>query len=608
MNTSVSPTSVPVTQILGQALRSAITRASQAGQLGALTTPEQVATLKLVVEIPNDRSYGDYACPSALGMAKICRLSPAQIANVIATEVNNVELDPLDVTASVAGKGFINFQLGPTFLARSLEQILNLGDHYGKSCVDQPERILLEFVSANPTGPLHVGHGRWAAVGSTLANLLRWTGHQVDREFYINDAGNQMQILGKSLQIRVQQLQGESVQLPEDSYQGSYLVDMAKRLLSEAETGSQVLPTSLQQFTDYAYTQILTWHQETLHQFKADFEQWFSERQLHTPDPETHFSPIDQTLQELENQGYLYQATAPRQEDPKPGAEEAVFFKSADMGDDKDRVVKKGDGSLTYLAADIAYHRDKVRRGYHRLITILGSDHHGYVARLKAGVAAFNPDVEMEAVIGQFVKLFRLDPETQTKTEVRMSKRTGNFVSLNDLIEDDEIGVGVDAARWFLLSNSMDTAINFDLDLARDRESLENPVVYAHYSHARCCTLLRRIEAEAQLDRSGLAPILNDQGKLLFVQPEERILLLRLLALPDEIQFAAQERAPHRIIRYTESLASDFNKFYDECRIFPLLQDDPPLALARLQLVKATRQVLFNLLTGILGISAPESM
>ncbi len=596
------PSSTSLQTYLATALRAAIERASQVGALGSLT-PNHVDRVKRVVEIPKDTSYGDYASPSALGMKKLCNLPPPKIAQALVAELS----DP-DFEVSLAGPGFINFRLKPMFLNRLLQEILTLGDDYGKTTTEQPERILVEFVSANPTGPLHLGHGRWAAVGSTLSNLLRWTGHHVDREFYINDAGNQMQILGRSLQVRLQQLQGEAVELPEDAYKGSYIIDMAKDLLAAIASGTQPQPQSLQEFTDYAYRHILQWHQDTLHHFQVDFEQWFSERQLHQPDPNTQASAIDQTLKELEEREYLYQATAPRQEEPKPDAEAALFFKTADFGDDKDRVVRKGDGSLTYLSADIAYHRDKLRRQYNRLINILGSDHHGYVARLKAGVGAFSQEVELEALIGQFVKLFQTDPDTQARTEVRMSKRTGNFVSLNDLIDDEEIGVGVDAARWFLLSNSMDSAINFDLDLARQQDSLDNPVVYAHYSHARCCTLLRRVAEERGIDLTATASIMTEDGSLIMPEPEERSLLMRLIALPDELRQAAAERAPHKIIRYVELVASDFNKFYDKCRIYPTLEEDPALAMARLQLVKATRQVLFNALTQILGISAPTSM
>ncbi len=594
-------TSTSLYQVLSESFRAAVLQASQAGQLGAFT-PDQVDTIKVVIEVPKDTRYGDYASPSALGMKQRCGLPPAQIAKSIVDHMPQTLVE-----VSVAGPGFINFRVRPVYLDQLLQEILALGANYGKTTAEHPEKILVEFVSANPTGPLHVGHGRWAAVGSTLANLFTWTGHQVETEFYINDAGNQMQILGRSLQIRVQQLQGEAVELPDDAYKGSYLVDMARRLLAEVEAGEHPMPTSLAEYTDYAYHQILDWHKQTLHQFQTDFDHWFSERTLHQVDPETALSAVTQTLNELEAKDYLYRSRSPRQEEPKPDAEEAIFFKTAEFGDDKDRVVKKGDGSLTYLTADIAYHRDKVQRGYNRLINILGSDHHGYVPRLKAGVGAFSQEVELEVVIGQFVKLFQTNPETQTRTEVRMSKRTGNFVSINDLMDDEDIGVGVDAARWFLLSNSMDSAINFDLDLARDQANLDNPVVYAHYSHARCCTLLRKVAAEKGIDTQQSASILQDQD-LLFTEPEERILLIQLLGFPDEIRTAAAERAPHKIIRYIEAVARDFNKFYDKCRIYPTLDTNLPLAMARLQLVKATRWVLFNALTQILGITAPESM
>ncbi len=594
------PQSTSLIRFLTAAVSGAIQQAAEAGQLGSLT-PGPAAGVIPVIQIPNDTRYGDYACPTALGMAKLCRMAPAQIAQTLLKH-----LDLPHVETSVAGAGFINFRLGDPFLAERLQELLQLGVDFGKTATSHPERILLEFVSANPTGPLHVGHGRWAAVGSTVANLLYWTGHQVDREFYINDAGNQMQILGKSLAVRVKQLQGEEIPLPEDAYRGTYLIDVAQRLLDQVNAGIRTLPTTPEEYTDFAYGEMLAWQKKTLQQLQTEFEQWFSERRLHAPDPTTGLSAIQQALQELQERGFLYRAKAPRGEDPKPNAEEAIYFKTQEFGDDKDRVVQKADGSVTYLAADIAYHRDKVRRGYQRLINILGSDHHGYMGRLNAAVGAFSLDVKLEILIGQFVKLFKTDPETGEKTEVRMSKRTGNFVSLNDLIEDPEIGVGADAARWFLLSNSMDSPINFDLDLAV-KQTFDNPVVYVHYSHARCCTLLRRLQEEEKVELTDKVS-LTEKKELPYKEPEERTLLLRLLALPDELMTAAEERAPHKIIRYTEAIAADFNKFYDNCRILPLLQEDPVLAQARIQLVQATRQVLFNLLTGILGLSAPESM
>jgi arginyl-tRNA synthetase len=592
--------STSLIRFLTAAVAESIQRAAAAGQLGSLT-PERAAGVVPVVQIPSDPRYGDYACPTPLGMAKLCRLAPAQIAQTL-----QKHLDLPDIETEVAGGGYLNFRLGDPFLARRLQELLRLGDDFGKTASPHPERILLEYVSANPTGPLHVGHGRWAAVGSTLANLLRWTGHQVEREFYINDAGNQMRLLGQSLEVRVRQLQGEEVALPEDGYHGSYLIDIARRLLEQVQAGIRPLPASLEEYIEFAYEEILAWQKQTLQQLRTEFDHWFSERRLHTPDPQTGLSAIQQALQELQERGFLYRARAPRGEDPKLGAEEAVYFKTQEFGDDKDRVVQKADGSFTYLAADIAYHRDKVRRGYQRLINILGSDHHGYIGRLRAAVAAFNPEVKLEILIGQFVKLFKADPETGEKVEVRMSKRTGNFVSLNDLIEDPEIGVGVDAARWFLLSSSMDSPINFDLDLAV-KQTFDNPVVYVHYSHARCCTLLRRLQEEEKVKLTDEVA-LTEQRRLPYREPEERALLLRLLALPDELIAAAEERAPHKIIRYAEAVAADFNKFYDNCRILPLLKEDPLLAQARIQLVQATRQVLFNVLTGILGLSAPESM
>ncbi|MEM9567330.1 MAG: arginine--tRNA ligase [Cyanobacteria bacterium P01_E01_bin.34] len=590
-------TSTPIPELLAAELNNAISRASAAGNLGALKEKEQLEALKISVEIPNDTTYGDYATPNALGMAKVCRMSPRAIAEAIAAEV---QLD--DVEVSIAGPGFINFRLGPTFVQRQLQLILNMKDDFGKTATDSPEKILLEFVSANPTGPLHVGHGRWAAIGSTLANLLTWTGHEVDREYYINDAGNQMQNLGRSLQVRVKQQQGEDIELPDESYRGTYLVEMAEKLVAN---GSQI--ESVEDYTEYAYEELLNWQKATLHELGTDFEQWFSERRLHAIG-ENNKSEIDRTLEDLQTRDLLYTANAARQDETvKDGAEEATYFKTGDFGDDKDRVVVKGDGKRTYLAADIAYHRDKLGRGYDRLINILGSDHHGYISRLKASVGAFgfNPD-SLEVLLGQFVKLFRTNGESGEREEVKMSKRSGNFVTLNDLIDDPDIGVGVDATRWFLLTNSADSQVNFDLDLAV-KQTNDNPVFYVQYAHTRCCSLIRMAK-EAGLEVPSAAGISKD-GALLFTEPEERKLLMSLLAVPEQLKRAAEERATHKVVRLAEAIAIDFHKFYDRCRILgEVLKETPDLAKARLALVEATRQVLFNLLEGVLAIHAPTSM
>lgn len=575
-------------------LSATLQRAYAAQTLGALSDPADLPEVKITV--PNDISYGDYASPVALGMAKLCKLAPAKIAAAIQAEWQHEA-----ISLSVAGPGYLNFSLSASFLQQALEDLFAQGNAYGQTSTPTPEHILLEYVSANPTGPLHVGHGRWAAIGSTLANLLRWSGHSVDREYYINDAGNQMQLLGKSLQVRYQQLQGEAVELPEDCYRGEYLKDLAASLDPDNPAIESVAA-----LTDFAYGAILAQQQDTLAQFRTIFERWFSERVLHTPDPATGLSAVDQTLQELEANGFTYRAGAARQDEAAPNKAEAVFFQSADWGDDKDRVVVKDDGSRTYLAADIAYHRDKLRRGYDRLINIWGADHHGYIARVKAAVAAFGlPPEKLEVLLGQFVKLFRTNPETQKREEVRMSKRSGNFVSLNDLIDDPEFGVGVDAARWFLISNTTDTPINFDLDLAV-KQSNDNPVFYVQYAHTRCCSLLKLAEAATGLIPG---PIATEAGELYCETTEERILLLQLLNVPEALRTAALERSPHKVTRLAENVATAFHKFYDHCRILgPVASETPALASARLSLVAATRQVLFNLLEGVLGISAPTEM
>jgi arginyl-tRNA synthetase len=456
---------------LRQTLYAALQQAFAAGRLGQLAqipTPSEV-----VFQPPKNPTYGDYASPIALSLAKPAGLNPLQIAETLMEY-----LDSSGFTAEVAKPGFINFKVQDSLLAKQLALILKQGADYGRTTPAKPRKILLEFVSANPTGPLHVGHGRWAALGSSLANLLRFAGHEVTTEFYINDAGNQMSLLGQSLGVRYLQELGYEATMPEKGYQGDYIKDLAQTLISEWKDLKASAPVDW--FTDYAYQHLLQQQKETLAAFRTEFDHWYSERTLHEE------GIVQKAIDDLEKRGMLYraetsqaeQAEVERETDEGDGSG-ALFFKAAQFGDDKDRVIQRSNGLLTYLAADIAYHREKFERGYDLLINIWGADHHGYVPRVKAAVQALgHPPEDLEIIIGQLVKLLKLNPETGKKEEVRMSKRTGNFITLDDLIygiDSSEDAVGPDAARWFILGQSADSSVNLDLDLAVKRDT-DNPV------------------------------------------------------------------------------------------------------------------------------------
>ena len=596
---------------LRQTLYAALQEAFAAGQLGQLAQIPKAS--EVVFQPPKNPTYGDYASPIALSLAKPAGLNPLQIAEILVEY-----LDRSGFSAEVAKPGFINFKVQDSLLAKQLALILNQGSNYGRTTPAKPRKILLEFVSANPTGPLHVGHGRWAAIGSTLANLLRFAGDEVTTEFYINDAGNQMSLLGQSLGVRYFQELGYEATMPEKGYQGDYIKDLAQTLIREWKDIKASAPVDW--FTDYACQHLLQQQKETLAAFRTEFDHWYSERTLHEE------GIVQKAMDDLEKRGMLYradtsqaeQAEGERETDEGDGSG-ALFFKAAQFGDDKDRVIQRSNGLLTYLAADIAYHREKFERGYDLLINIWGADHHGYVPRVKAAMQALgHPPEDLEIIIGQLVKLLKLNPETGKKEEVRMSKRTGNFITLDDLIygiDSPEDAVGPDAARWFILSQSADSSVNLDLDLAVKRDT-DNPVYYVQYAHTRACSVFRNLGDYPELLkflanlRSGFNPatLIGESGFLLNT-PEERALILRLINAPDQFRRAAEERAPQILVRYSEELANDFMKFYDRCRILPLLRENPKdaLAYARGVLMVAAKQVLATAL-GLLGISAPESM
>ncbi|BAL83902.1 putative arginyl-tRNA synthetase [Selenomonas ruminantium subsp. lactilytica TAM6421] len=520
----------------------------------------------VVLEVPPQKEFGDFATNFAMQSARVFRKAPRQIAEEL---VKRIEGDWLD-HAQIAGPGFLNFYLKGNVLYDSFQKILEAGENYGQLPQKDAPKIQVEYVSANPTGLLHVGHGRGAAAGSALVNLLRAAGYPVESEYYINDAGNQMNNLARSVNARYLELLGQDVEFPEDGYHGQDIIDTAQRIIDKE--GDKYLSMSdeerMEIFKDLAYVEKLAALKEDLASFNVTFDKWFSERTLH---PEA----VNAAVKILQDNGNIYE---------KDGA---LWLKSTAYGDDKDRVVIRDNGVPTYLAADIAYHHNKYERGFDRLINIWGADHHGYVCRVKAAMDALGHDSKkLTVLLLQMVALYR------GGELVKMSKRTGQSVTLNELMEE----VGTDAARYFFLMRSLDSQLDFDLDLAK-KKSNDNPVYYIQYAHARICSIFR------QCKETGLS--LSDKPELSLLTDESEIdLIKKIEEYPEEIERAARDYAPQRIARYSYDLASAFHSFYNKCRIVGV---EPKLAEARLALVTVTAHVIRHSL-GILGVSAPEQM
>ena len=501
-------------------------------------------------------------------LARLLHTSPLNIAKAIDDHLDKqaCRIEKLEI----AGPGFINFWMKKGVLGDIITAILNQGAEFGTNDSGHGLPVLVEYVSANPTGPLHVGHGRGAAAGSALVNILRAAGYPVESEYYINDAGNQMDNLALSVNARYLEHFGVQVEFPENGYHGADIIDTAQRIIKK--DGDKYLQMEeaerLNIFKDLAYLEKLAALKEDLAAFQVTFDKWFSERPLH---PEA----VKAAVKILQDNGNIYE---------KDGA---LWLKSTAYGDDKDRVVIRDNGVPTYLAADIAYHHDKYERGFDRLINIWGADHHGYVCRVKAAMDALGHDSEkLTVLLLQMVALYR------GGELVKMSKRTGQSVTLNELMEE----VGTDAARYFFLMRSLDSQLDFDLDLAK-KKSNDNPVYYIQYAHARICSIFR------QCKETGLS--LSDKPELSLLTDESELdLIKKIEEYPEEIERAARDYAPQRIARYSYDLASAFHSFYNKCRIVGV---EPKLAEARLALVTVTAHVIRHSL-GILGVSAPEQM
>lgn len=533
---------------------------------GALPTGEYPA---VILEVPPQKEFGDFASNIAMQAARVARMSPKAIADIL---VERMDYDWLD-RAEVAGAGFINFFLASDLIYKTLAGILTTGETYGNAPMRENDTVQVEYVSANPTGPLHVGHGRGAAYGSALVNLLRAAGYKTYAEYYINDAGNQIDNLAKSVNARYLELLNMKYEFPEEGYRGKDIIDTAQELINWRGDFFAVVDEDarIPFFREFALTEKLNGLRRTLRRFNVEFDSWFSERKLHKD------GEIKMATDQLMASGAMYE---------KDGA---LWLASEQYGDDKDRVVIRDNGVPTYLAADIAYHRNKYERGYKTMINIWGADHHGYIARVKAAMEAlgYNPD-RLEILLLQMVSLYR-DGEL-----VKMSKRTGESVTLDELIDE----VGVDASRYFFLMRSLDSQLDFDIDLAKKRSS-DNPVYYIQYAHARIFSIYHQL-SEANINWGDWEA--TDFSAL--KAENELELIKKLASYPEEIARAARDRAPHHISRYLYELAGMFHSFYKQGRIMGVESD---LQQARVGLITAVRYVLAHGLK-ILGIAAPEQM
>ena len=561
------------------------------------------------VERTRDLAHGDYASNAAMRHAKAARRNPRELAAAI---VKALPADPAVTRVEIAGPGFINFHLAPAAYHEELGRVLEEGRHYGSQAPASRENVLLEFVSANPTGPLHVGHGRHATYGSVLGNLMQAAGYRVTREFYVNDAGRQVDIMAVSVWLRYLEALGEAVPFPSNGYKGEYLLPIAAalarsagrayahgadavraRLPADAPEGGdkEVFVDALiarmrallgeegfRAVVDHALSGMLADIREDLAEMGVGFDRWYSERSLAAR------GAIDEALKRLETKGHTYR---------KDGA---LWFRATAFGDDEDRVVERENGVRTYFASDIAYHLDKRLRGFERLIDVLGADHHGYVARVRGGLAAMGePPDSLEVCLIQLVSLYRAGQK------VAMGKREGNFVTLRQLRNE----VGNDAARFYYVMRSNDQPLDFDLDLAKSRTT-ENPVFYIQYAHARVASVLRQVaerglKHDAARGRAVLARL---------TEPHEHRLMVAITRYPEVIELAAATRAPHTLVNYLRELATEFHGAYaagNENPAHRVIVEDGELMDARLVLLNGARQVIANGL-GLLGISAPESM
>ncbi|MCS0655050.1 arginine--tRNA ligase [Cytobacillus firmus] len=545
---------------LKQEIKDAVVKAGLAAE-------EQIPDV--ILEIPKEKSHGDYSTNMAMQLARVAKKAPRVIAEelIASFDSSKASIEKIEI----AGPGFINFYMNNAYLTDLIPAVLEAGDQYGETTVGNNQKIQVEFVSANPTGDLHLGHARGAAVGDSLCNILDKAGYDVSREYYINDAGNQINNLALSVEARYFQALGLDKEMPADGYHGEDIIGIGKKLADEH--GDKYVNADEKErfdfFREYGLKYEMAKLKQDLEDFRVPFDVWYSETSLY------HNGKIDTALQALKDNGHIYEE------------EGATWFRSTTFGDDKDRVLIKNDGSYTYLTPDIAYHKDKLERGFEKLINIWGADHHGYIPRMKAAIQALGYDRDaLEVEIIQLVHLYK------NGEKMKMSKRTGKAVTMRDLVEE----VGLDATRYFFAMRSADTHLDFDLDLAVS-QSNENPVYYAQYAHARISSILRQGEEQ------GMSAEAADYS---LISAEKEIDVLKKIGeFPQSVGEAAQKRMPHRITNYIYELASSFHSFYNAEKV--LDAENPERTKARLALIKAVQTTLKNSLK-LIGVSAPEKM
>lgn len=544
---------------LMQALQYSVTKAVNAGLLPSVSIPD------FIIESPREKDHGEFATNLAMLLAKPVKIAPRKIAEIITT---NLELTGISVQkVAIAGPGFINFYMEPTWAHQAIREVIEQDHDYGRADLGKGKKVQVEFVSANPTGLLHMGNARGAALGDSIATVLDFAGFNVQREYYINDAGNQIENFGKSLEARYLQQLGQDVPVPEEGYQGEDLITTVKNFIEQEQQLAVSSSSRREKLVEFALAEKLAAIKNTLLDFGITYDSWFSEDSLHRQ------GLVNNTLAILKQKGYISEN------------EVALWFKATAFGDEKDEVVVRSNGKPTYFAADIAYHQHKFERGFDLLINIWGADHHGHVNRMKGSMEALGYSRDaLEIVLIQLVRLLR------GGEVVRMSKRTGQFITLADLLEE----IGKDAARYFFVMRSPDSHLEFDLDLAKAQNN-DNPVFYIQYAHARICSIFRQTK---ELN-------LPQEADLKLLQQQQEVDLIRKLAdFSEEVVLAAKLRAPHRIAKYTHDLAGLLHSFYNNNRvIIPDLQ----LSAARLSLMDATRIVLRNALK-LIGVSAPKQM
>ena len=544
-------------------IHDALEKAQQAGELELSSFPE------IIVEKPKDEKLGDFSTNVAMTLARSERKNPKVIAESVARYLKKGELSQ----AEIAGPGFINIKMPQEFFLERLKKAVMQGEDFGKSAAGQGTKVLIEFVSANPTGPLHVGHGRGAAVGDALARILKKAGYNLSTEYYINDVGNQMNFLGRSTWLRYRELLGEVIEFPEDHYRGEYIKDIASEIVEQKKGEFLNMPEEecIPFFRKYAKDSILKGIKKDLSEFGVTFDNWFSEESLYRD------KSVEKAVDWLQDKGHVYE---------KDGA---VWLKSSAFDDDKDRVIVKQTGERTYFCSDIAYHQNKINRGFKKLINLMGADHHGYVPRMEAVLEAMGYDKNIfKILLVQFVSLLR------SGKKVSMSTRSGEFETLADVVNE----VGVDAARYFFLMRSSDTHLDFDLELAK-KETPDNPVFYIQYAHARICSIFCTAEEKGVVwDRSAsvdLSPLTEE---------EEFAIIRAILAFPEVVEKSAQALEVHRISHFLLDLVSRFHGYYSRHRV---ISDDESLTRARLFLLDALRITIRNGFE-LMGISSPQKM